>query len=335
MPLRHRQRLIASCLLAVIACGGFPQAPAYPEVDPEFEAKNATAPGVRVDPPPALTLQPGDTISIRIASTETQEHTGLVIDGVGNVHIPLAGDVHVGGVGLTAAEERLQAALQRHDRLVQVTVQMTGRAGQRATVLGAVTRQGPVELIPGARITDVVAGAGGPIAAATGPNPVLVATLADAVLMRTGKVVPVDMRKALRGDPLHNVYVHAGDHIYVPPSVGANISMLGQVGAPQVFPHREGIRLTEALAIAGGVTTGADKGDIRVIRGTLREPHVYRASLSDLVDGDTHDVMLRPGDIIFVTDHAIEDFNEVMGVIAPALSLGLSSLALGISLESR
>ena len=89
----------------------------------------------------------------------------------------------------------------------------------------------------------------------------------------------------------------------MPPALGSNISVLGQVGTPQVFPHRAGLRLTQALALAGGVTVGADKGDIRVIRGKLDAPRVYTASLSDMVDGDTHDVLLAPGDIIFVTDH--------------------------------
>lgn len=336
--LAHRPlRIVASALTCLlVACGGHPLAPAYPESDAEFEqAPVAARPGLKVDPPPPLTLRPGDTIAIQIVSTETQALEGLVVDAVGNVHIPLAGDVNVGGVGLTEAEARLKAALQRHDRLVHVSAQMTGRAGQRATVLGAVNTQGPVELIPGARLTDVIAAAGGPASTTTGPNPVSVASLADAVLMRGGKVVPVDMALALKGDALHNVYVHPGDHIYIPPSVGANISMLGQLGTPQVFPYREGLRLTEALALAGGVTVGADKGDIRVIRGTLQQPSVYRASLAALVDGETHDVLLRPGDIIFVTDHPLEDFNEVIGAIAPVLTLGTSSVALGLAIDAQ
>ncbi|MDD9933054.1 MAG: SLBB domain-containing protein [Myxococcales bacterium] len=337
-------RRTCSCLLLIpflAACGGFPTAPAYPDQakgakEGDFvEPDDAGRPGLPNDKPPPLTLYPGDTISVEIVSTETQAITGLVIDATGKVHLPLAGDVEVGGLGLTDTETRLKAALQKFDRLVVVNVQMTGRAGQRATVLGAVTTQGPVELIPGARVTDVVAGAGGPTATTSGPNQVVMADLAGAVLMRQGKVVPIDMRKALLGEPVHNVFVHPGDHIYVPPSVGANISMFGQVGSPQVFPHREGLRLTEALALAGGVTVGADKGDIRVIRGTLAKPKVYRASLSDVIDGDAHDVLLRPGDIVFVTDHPIEDFGEVMAVIAPALTLGLSSVALGLTLESQ
>jgi protein involved in polysaccharide export with SLBB domain len=150
---------------------------------------------------------------------------------------------------------------------------------------------------------------------------------------RDGKALPVSVAKALEGDPLHNVYVHPGDHIYVPPALGSNISVLGQVGGPAVFPFQAGLRLTQALAMAGGVTVGADKGDIRVIRGTLEKPRVYQASLRAVVDGDSHDVALQPGDIIFVTDDPIEDIGEVIGLISPPLTLGISTAALVTSLN--
>jgi polysaccharide export outer membrane protein len=326
----------AAVLTAALAgCGGMPQAPAYPTADgADFvEPDSADRPGIPDDRPPAAVLRPGDTLRVQIVSAEQQTLEGVVVDATGNLHLPLSGDVPVAGLGLVEAEDRVRAAMQQYDKLVQVNLQQTARGGQRATVLGVVNTQGAVELVPGARVTDLVAGAGGPITTTTGPNPVPVADLSAAVLIRKGKVLPVDLAKALRGDPLHNVYVHPGDHLYIPPSIGQNISVLGQVGAPQVFAPRPGMRLTEALALAGGVTVGADKGDIRVIRGTLVQPKVYRADLAALVDGDTHDVMLRPGDIVFVTDHPIEDFNEVMGTIAPALSIGLSGAALGLAID--
>jgi polysaccharide export outer membrane protein len=87
------------------------------------------------------------------------------------------------------------------------------------------------------------------------------------------------------------------------------------------------------LAQAGGVTVGADKGDIRVIRGTLTQPRVYRASLTDFVNGNSNDVMLQPGDIIFVSDHFIEDLGEVVRIVAPMLSLGVTSTALAVSVR--
>ena len=328
--------VLVACTLALAGCGGYPRAPAYaPSDDPDagFEQVDVELPGMPGDAPAPFTLQPGDTIAVQVVSTETLAVDGVMLDGTGSVHLPLVGDVVLAGNSLTDAERTITRGMQQFDRLAQVRVALTGRGGQRATVLGAVQQQGPVELHPAARITDVVAAAGGPITTFTGPTPVPVADIAGAVMMRNGEKLPINMDLALRGDPKHNVYVQPGDHIYMPPSTGRHVTVLGQTGNPQLFAHRAGLRLTEALALAGGINVGGDKDDIRVIRGSLLQPKVYRASLADIVSGSSHDVVLQPGDIIFVTDHWIEDFSEVMGVIAPVLSLGLSSVALAIALD--
>jgi polysaccharide export outer membrane protein len=317
-------------------CGGLPKAPAYPRPEDGFSgAKPIARPGLPNDRPPPLTLQPGDVLSIDLVSEQPKTISGLVVDATGRVHLPMAGDVIVGGHGLTDAEVTVQTALRKFDRFVQVTINLTDAKGQRATVLGALVTQGSIQLIPGARVADVIASAGGPlmsgaVAGATEP-PVSLADLSGATVTRSGKVLPISVAKALQGDPLHNVYIHPGDHVYVPPTLGTNISVLGQVGAPRVFAHRAGLRLTQALAMSGGVTVGADKGDIRVIRGTLEAPKVYTASLADVVDGSSHDVLLQPGDIIFVTDHPIEDVGEVIALISPILSLGISGTLIGVT----
>ncbi|MDH5675417.1 MAG: SLBB domain-containing protein [Myxococcales bacterium] len=327
--------------MASVACG-YPRPPAHPAAevgekkgaeDEGFEAAQVERPGMPSDAPHGFALAPGDTLAVELVSTETQNIEGLMLDGKGMIHLPLVGDVAVGGASLSEVEQVLTQAFHRFDRLAQVRVRLTGRGGQRATVLGAVEKQGPVELHPAARLTDLIAAAGGPLSTVTGPDPVTVADVSGAVVMRDGKALPVDMQRAMLGDPKHNIYVRPGDHVYVPPSRGMNITVLGQVGNPQLFVHREGLRLTQVLALAGGVTTGGDKDDIRVIRGTLLKPKVYTASLRDVVDGNSHDVVLQPGDIIFVTDHFIEDFSEVMAAITPALSLGLTSAALAITIQ--
>lgn len=337
-PAARSCRLATLLLVSVPMACGYPRAPAYPTAtakDEGFETKTLDLPGLPNDAPPPFALQPGDTISVELVSTEVREVPDVMLDATGAVHLPPVGDVWLKGASLSEAEAMIAKGMQQYDRLAQVRIRLAGRGGQRATVLGAVVRQGPVELQPAARITDVIAAAEGPLTAQTGPNPVPVADLAGAVVMRGDKKLPIDMALALRGDPKHNVYVRPGDHIYLPPSTGSHITVLGQVGAPQLFAYRPGLRLTQALALASGVTVGADKDDIRVIRGTLAQPKVYRASLRDVVDGESHDVLLQPGDIIFVTDHAIEDIAEVLTVISPALSLGLSSVALALTLQNN
>src|SRR5690606_902639 len=77
-------------------------------------------------------------------------------------------------------------------------------------------------------------------------------------LMRSGQAVPVDMKRAMLGDPRHNVRIRPGDLLYVPPRRGERISVFGAVGTAKVLDYRPGVRLSEAIAIAGGLTIDAD-----------------------------------------------------------------------------
>jgi polysaccharide export outer membrane protein len=140
----------------------------------------------------------------------------------------------------------------------------------------------------------------------------------------------------LRGDPLHNVFIHPGDHIYIPPARGGTISVLGMTGSGgTVFPYRNGLRLTEALSLAGGITPGGDRTDIRVIRGPLTQPRIYQTDLKEIVNGDSHDVALHPGDVVYVTDHPLEDFSEVMAAIGPIVSISLAVATLALALQAQ
>jgi polysaccharide biosynthesis/export protein len=334
-PMAKLLRMAMATLIAA-GCGGFQPAPAYPTKEDGFTAVDVKRPGIPNDAAQPLTLQPGDSLTIDLFSEQSRTLTGVTLDATGRVHLPLAGDVVVLGLGLSQAEAKLEQELRRYDKFMEVTVQVSDPKGQRATVLGAVVTQGPIQLVPGSRIADVIAAAGGPLVSQLeGSPPFPLADMGGAVVIRQSKPLPINVAKALEGDPLHNVFVHAGDHIYVPPSLGTNVTVLGQVGTPQLFPFRAGLRLTQTLALAGGVNVGGDKGDIRVIRGPLDKPHVYQASLRDIVDGESHDVLMQQGDIVFVTDDPIEDIGEVMALISPVLSLGLSSAAFILSIQDN
>jgi polysaccharide export outer membrane protein len=181
------------------------------------------------------------------------------------------------------------------------------------------------------RVADALATAGGPLTVSGGSDgaSVSIAALEQAVLTRAGLPVPIDLTRAIRGERHHNILVHPGDHIFVPTREG-RVTILGQVGSPTVVPHRDGMRLTEALALAGGVTVDGDRSDIRLVRGPAEAPDVYSASLDAIVDGAGPDVTLAPGDVLFVTDEWLEDAREVIGVFAPVLSLGASAVLVAL-----
>jgi len=326
--------LVLGCLLAG-ACAGLPPAPRHPLDDRAFAAPIlAKKLGIPDDRPPALLLLPGDRVSIELVSSTTTTLPNLLIEASGTVHVPLAGDVAVSGLGLVAAEAKLRAALQRYDSLIQVTLTVAGLDGHKVTVVGAVKNPGVVPLQPAARLADVIMQAGGTIVNLVQGQLVSGSDLRTARLVRQGSQVPVDFEKAMAGDPMHNVFLRGGDQIYIPSERGLTISVMGQANGT-VVQWAPGMRLTEVLALAGGVHVGGDKDDIRIIRGPLDSTRVYATSLRDMVDGEEHDVELYPGDVVFVTDHWIEDFSEVTGMLAPLVSIAFSATALVIALNNR
>jgi hypothetical protein len=138
----------------------------------------------------------------------------------------------------------------------------------------------------------------------------------------------------MNGDAMHNVYMRAGDQVYIPSERGLTISVMGQTNGT-VVQWSPGVRLTEVLAMSGGIHVGGDKNDIRIVRGPIDATRVYTTSVRDVIDGESHDVELYPGDVVFVTDHWIEDFGEVISALGPILSLSFSAAALAFALENN
>ena len=53
---------------------------------------------------------PGDTITVRTISTESFEYPGLLVDSEGKVNLPMAGPVDIHGLGVQAAEKKMDSA---------------------------------------------------------------------------------------------------------------------------------------------------------------------------------------------------------------------------------
>jgi polysaccharide export outer membrane protein len=318
----------ALLLLHTSACHkSFAPPPTYPYEDPAFKTANPDVPGLENDFPLPLQLLPGDTITVRTLSTETAEYEGLVVDDEGKVHVPVAGPVQIAGLAPHQAERTLEGVLQKFDRFVRVSVLVTGWGGHYATVIGAVGVEGQKVITPNMRVAELLAMSGGPLRIEKDGELSYIADLDGARLMRKNEPVPVNVRLALAGDPKHNVLVHPGDQLFVPAGLGSRIAVLGILGAGgAMVTYRPGIRITEALALAGGVTINSDDEDVRLIRGPLKHPKVYTFDLEGLVDNENGDVQLAPGDVVFVTEHWAATMGDVLNRISPLLALAITAL---------
>jgi len=326
--------MLSLCVGTSACVSSLPRAPEKPLDDKAFAAPIlAKRQGVPDDHPPPMILLPGDHIDIDLESSRTTTLKNVLVEAAGTVHVPLAGDVEVKGLSLGDAEEQLRNALRRYDSLIHVTITVAALDGHKVTVVGAVKTPGVVKLTPAARLADVIMLAGGTVTNLVHGQQVSGSDLRNARLIRSGQQVPVDFEKAMAGDPEHNVYVHGGDQVYIPSERGLTISVMGQIPGT-VVQWSPGVRLTEVLAVAGGVQVGGDKADIRIVRGPIDATRVYQTNLREIVAGDSHDVELYPGDVVYVTDHWVEDVGEVTNLLAPLASIAFSVAALAIALSN-
>ncbi len=326
-PTGHAMRSMAALMVLLCGCHAarLPDAPITPEGDPHFAAPEVEIlPGIENDQAETLRILPGDVVTLNTISAETVSHEGLIVDERGLLHVPLGGDVQVGGLPLVEAERRVEEALHQYDSVVRANLVLEEPTGHQATVLGAVSNPGRVPILPGARVADLLAAAGGPLVPDDAQVTVPVADLDAARVVRNGRALPVSLTRAMQGDPRHNVYARAGDHLYVPAQRGQAITVLGEVREPAMVVYQQGMRLTHALALAGGLGPDAHRRDIRVVRGPLREPRVYHVSFKALVNGRGTDVELAAGDIVYVTRTGVANIRDVLAAISPLLATGQS-----------
>lgn len=326
---------LAAFTLPVCACHYTP-APTYPHEDANYKPGGISRTGVTDDPPPPLVLLPGDTVTVRTISSENYEYPGLIVDSEGKVHLPMAGPVEVKGLSLQVAEKKMEESMQRFDRFVRVSLLVTAWGGHTATVIGSVAQEGARAITPNMHVAELIAAAGGLLRTGQeGGEFNYVGDLEAARLVRGTEALPISIRLALSGDPKHNVRIHAGDQLFIPTGLGSRIAVLGNVGAGGLMlTYRPGIRLTEALATAGGITIDADDNDIRVIRGPLADPLVYQWSLEKLVKDKHGDIELAPGDVVFVSEHWVASMGEVINRVAPLLTIATSVLNTYIVIET-
>jgi polysaccharide export outer membrane protein len=316
--------LVALCWLAGCAASP-PPVPTTPTDDAAF-ATSAIEEPVGLDddaPSDADLLHAGDLLSVRYLGSKDIEPPNVVIDRTGRVHLPLVGDVVVAGSTPTEAEQSIELRLRHFDKFSTIGITVMETKGRVATVTGAVEHPGNVPLVGDARLADVLAFVGGPKTSVMTDRLVPLGDIDGTRVMRNGKALPIDAARALEGAPRHNIRIRAGDVIMVPPSLDGRIVVLGLVNKPQTLSFRRGMRLTEVLADSGGLSSKADSQDVRILRGGYAHPRLYVANVKDLLAGRRSDVVLAPGDVVYVTEHWFASVGDVLERLIPAAATGL------------
>ncbi|NRA34998.1 MAG: SLBB domain-containing protein [Polyangiaceae bacterium] len=261
---------------------------------------------------------------MKLLGAESQELGTITVREDGHIHLPLIGPLLIAGCDLESARAAIESGYRQYSHHSRIALQLVEAKGHLATIVGRVQQPGTYVIRPGARLVELfVHGGGAPLMYMEDGQSVPDADLLGARLVREGKALSVSIPDAMRGDLKHNIYLRPGDILFVPRTNNRRISVIGEVQLPKSLVFQRGMRLTEALARAGGPSGKADNGDIRIIRGNLTSPKIYTASLAQLLDGDGPDIELAPGDVVFVTRHWTASAAE----LTPSLTTALMGLA--------
>ena len=239
---------------------------------------------------PEAILGVGDIVKITVYQNPDLTVDGARISETSQVNFPLIGSVAIGGLTVSAAEQKIAKALRDGGFVLrpQVTIQVGTIRSSVVSVLGQVGKPGryPIETV-GTKVSEMVAVAGG-VAQGGADVVTLVGT-------RNGKPIKleIDMPAILQaGKSELDLEVQNGDIIYADRAPAAYI--YGEVQRPGQFKLERGMTLMQALAQSGGLTP----------RGTQRGIKVHRrdaAGTVTILDINLNDPVVRD-DVIYIKE---------------------------------
>jgi polysaccharide export outer membrane protein len=224
---------------------------------------------------------------------------GLRVSASGDVTIPHLGEVRADGLTPTELEQDVGRRLVERGilRSPQVTVTVVEYRSRTVAVVGAVERPGVFPVTrPGATVSDLIWAAGGPTKD-SGRVVQLVPVAGPPGAMGTPVRLDLDTLLNASAGNEYAIPVRAGDVISLGPA--GNIQVQGWVDKPGSYPVSRGMRLSGAVAAAGGPLFPADKKHTEVLRvlGT-GEPQHFVVDLDAVAQGHASDVVMLDGDVV-------------------------------------
>ena len=185
----------------------------------------------------------------------------------------------------------------------------------RVQMAGHVARPGEVQLRSGATVLDAIAAAGGLSVAGDG-TAVVITGRVDGQVHRTN----VDELLSSGGSA---PTLADGDIVFVP-EANRKVAVMGAVARPGLYDHRQGMRLIEALAAAGGPTDKAKLDKVLVYSGEQAlEVALGKADAKNLSldPKGSNNPALNSGDIVIVPQSDKIDWSAIAAILSAASSL--------------
>jgi polysaccharide export outer membrane protein len=220
----------------------------------------------------------------------------------GRITLPLLGEIEVGNLTKFEVEKKLTGLAG--ERIVlnpQVTVHILEYLSRRVSVVGAVGKPGPFELLGRQTVLSVLSEAGG-LTRDAGEEIIVIRQLpaGDSQAIR----IPID-DLFIKGEPKLNIALEPGDVINVPIDKVVAVYVFGQVRNPGALQVKKSNipTLTQAIAQAGGFTDRASRKKVQIRRKDVTGKELeISVNVRDILRGKKKDIPLLENDTIYVPE---------------------------------
>jgi len=238
---------------------------------------------------------------------------GSRVDGSGNIHLPLAGTVHVAGLSVKAIADSVDLSLRRFVKEPSVVVEVMEYRSKPIYLMGQFRTPGvyymerPMTFLQG-------------ITLGNGFDPT--ANLRGVRILRDKKIAPVDVYSLmLDGKVEQNFWLRPGDTIFLPDNRNQFVFVFGAVTKPGPIPMAQGrMNLLEAIAAADPRSVGSKLEHVRIIRSlTTTTGELLVVDVAAIRRGETVPMQLAEGDVVYVPKNAFGSWNDAIAEILPSL----------------
>lgn len=238
---------------------------------------------------------------------------GSRVDGAGNLHLPLIGTVSAAGMTISAIRDKVEAALRKFVQEPSVVVEVAEYHSKPIYLMGQFRTPGVYYMDrPMTFLQGITLGNGFDVTA----------NLRGVRLLRDSKIAPVDVYSLiLDGRIEQNVWLRAGDTIFIPDNRTQNIFVFGAVTKPGPQPMAQGrMNILEAIATADPRTVGLDLKNVRIIRAlTTTSGELLVVDVAQMRRGETLPMQLIEGDVIYIPQNSFGTWNDAINEILPSL----------------
>lgn len=249
---------------------------------------------------PNYVVAPGDEVRVTLWGYD-DIRANLIVDRDGVLTLPKAGPLNAAGMTFAELEKAVNSAYGRILNDFEINVSMGKLHTINVYVTGHAARPGAYAVSSMATLIDVLSQAGGPALSGS----------MRAIEIKRGskKIATFDVYELLLcGSRKGDARLRDGDVIFIP-TVGTLVSIAGNVKRPAVYElTKNEKRLEDIIKLAGGLTSGAYKGRVQIVRvenNTIRtafesELTQKNAAAQKLQDGDLVKIFAVPGGSINV-----------------------------------